>query len=220
MLTGGAAALAGVLGAPVPARAEAPHVPLLVIQPLGKQLPRIDVEYVATSLAAFYGFRIRVSKGVPLPRAAYYPKRRRYRAERLLDHLKRIRPAGTDRMLGLTGVDISTTKGKHEDWGILGLATVDGRVGVLSKFRCKRLARSAKHARERLGKVAVHEIGHTLGLPHCPTRGCLMEDGQGTVLTSDREYDLCQICRSRLLRAGHSLADSSLPIPWPEPKRK
>src|SRR5688500_11879077 len=49
---------------------------------------------------------------VPLQQAAYYPPRRRYRAERLLDFLRgRLadQPPST-RALGMTEVDISTTK--------------------------------------------------------------------------------------------------------------
>ena len=69
-----------------------------------------------------------------------------------------------------------------------------------------------------LKQVVMHEIGHTLGLDHCPNYGCLMEDARGTVLTVDREYDLCGDCRQRLVRSGHPLAGADVPIPWPKPE--
>jgi len=62
----------------------------------------------------------------------------------------------------------------------------------------------------------VHEIGHTLGLQHCPNVGCLMEDAEGKVATCDREYDLCAECRARLAANGHAL-ERPRAIPWPRP---
>jgi archaemetzincin len=205
-----AAAAAGLLVPP----ARAADSRVLYLQPLGKALPDADVDMVRRALLAFYKVELATLERSELPQSAYYPKRRRYRAEKLLGFLEKRRPANGYRMLGLTGVDISTTKPPHEDWGILGLATLDGVSCVLSSFRCKRLARNAEHARIRLGKVAVHEIGHTFGLPHCPNRGCLMEDGGGSVLTTDREYDLCTNCRQRLIATGYELAGGE--PPWPK----
>lgn len=189
---------------------------VIYVQPLGPELPDEDVRYVETSLRAFFDFDVQSLDRIELPKSAMNGKRTRYRAEKLLRVLEERRPDDGFRILGLTSADISTTKGKHADWGILGLATIDGRACVISSFRTKRAIRNAAHARERLGKVVVHEIGHTLGLPHCPNRGCLMEDAQGTVLTTDREYDLCHDCRMRLERRGHPLAGPEVPIPWPE----
>jgi archaemetzincin len=188
----------------------------LVLQPLGEELSEVDVDLVVTALREFYGFDIKRGAPAPLPASAYYAPRKRYRAERLLDFLGARVPADAFRVLGLTGVDISTTAHGVQDWGIMGLATIDGRVSVMSMFRCRRGSRSAEHARQRLGKVAVHEVGHTLGLEHCPNRGCLMEDAQGTNTTTDREYVLCPRCRALLARAGFTLPPNPVP-PWPEP---
>jgi archaemetzincin len=139
---------------------------------------------------------------VELPKSAFYAPRSRYRAEKLLDFVRARLPAGALRIAGITAVDISTTKPPHADWGILGLATIDGSACVLSTFRCHRRSKNAEHARVRFAKTAVHEIGHTFGLDHCPNRGCLMEDGGGSVLTTDRERDLCTACRMHLSKRG------------------
>jgi len=210
----GAAALA-IAARPRVTRAAAKR-DLVYLQPLGGELPAEDVELVRRGLTELIGMETRLLPRVELPAAAFYPPRRRYRAEKLLDFLDgRLPPDGT-RILGLTGVDISTTKGRFVDWGLLGLGRLGGASSVISEFRCRMRSPGPAQARQRLAKVAVHEAGHTLGLEHCPTRGCLMEDAEGQVATCDREYDFCQRCRGLLAGAGRPLP-SSPRIPWPRP---
>lgn len=186
---------------------------VLYIQPLGQELPQADVELVQRALRTFTGLDVKLLPRLDLPSAALYRPRKRYRAEKLLELLERKAPADAHRVLGLTGVDISTTKGHVKDWGIVGLATIDGKACVISSFRCRMKARDAQHARERLAKAAVHEIGHTLGLDHCPVKGCLMEDARGLIRTFDGETDLCSRCRRRLRELGRALPDKP-DIPW------
>ena len=189
---------------------------ILHIQPLGKELPGEDMAFVKQALVGIYNVQIRVLPRVDLPEQAYYEPRRRYRAEKILPFLLEKLPSDGDRILGLTGVDISTDKGSIKDWGILGLASLGGRECVISAFRCYGRAGEGTHARILLAKVAVHEFGHTLGLDHCTTRGCLMEDAGGRARTCDREYDLCAGCRSMLRAGGHAIPDRPF-IPWPRP---
>jgi archaemetzincin len=199
------------------AQAAEPSPPRRVyVQPLGSGMPTTELAFIRTSLLSFYDVEVVVLERAALPQSAFYAPRKRYRAERLLETLDRIVPKDGYRILGVTDVDISTTKGAYADWGVMGLGSMDGRTCVLSSFRCRRAAKNREHATIRMGKTAVHELGHTFGLPHCPNRGCLMEDGHGTVFTSDREYDLCSDSRLRLIETGHALAKDR-PIPWPKP---
>lgn len=182
--------------APAPPCSHVPGVCCVAIQPLGP-VPDEELRAVAEALAGLYGFQTRILEEVPLPDEAWYEPRRRYRAEKLLDFLAPRLPEGCDRIAGVTVKDISTTKGEIEDWGILGLAELPGVAAVFSTFRCRRRVHDVP-AIERLRRVAIHEIGHTLGLPHCPTYGCFLEDAGGKAETIDRETFLCDVCRERL----------------------
>jgi archaemetzincin len=198
-----------------------PRPAVVYLQPLGSGRDLVadaDLAFVARSLERFYGLEVRRLPAIALPRRAFYKPRERWRAEILLEELAARRPADARFVLGVTAADISTTKGRVFDWGVMGLGAYDGSAAVLSSLRTFRGAGSPERARQRLGKVAVHEIGHNLGLVHCPTRGCLMEDAAGRAATCDREYDLCPRCRHQLAAAGLPLP--SLPpttLPWPHP---
>jgi archaemetzincin len=178
---------------------EQPHlrdIDCVYLQPLG-DVSAETTAIVREALATTYGVELRTGPYRELPDDAYYEPRRRYRAEKLLDHLDTWLPADCDRIVGITRKDISTTKGKHEDWGILGLGQVPGSSCVVSSFRVRKQLHDVP-ADERLARVAIHELGHTLGLPHCPNLGCLMEDAEGSVVTIDRETHLCERCLRKI----------------------
>jgi archaemetzincin len=196
--------------------ASAALLKVVYLQPMGDALPAEDVHLVVTALTEMYQVKVETLPRVPLPKEAWYPPRHRWRADKLLSFLAPRLPADGLRILGLTAADISTTKGKIVDWGVLGLGDLDGNASVISTFRCHKKARDGTHARQRLAKTAVHEVGHTLGLPHCTTDGCLMHDAEGKVATTDGEYDLCERCRAKLGAAGHRVAADPR-LPWPRP---
>lgn len=120
----------------------------------------------------------------PLPQEAYYRPRKRYRAEKLLRVLEREQPARTS-VLGMTEVDISTTKGHYKDWGVFGLGMIGGTSSVISTFRLRRGRPSAELYRFRIVSAAVHEVGHMLGLNHCTEPRCVMNDAEGSIETVD-----------------------------------
>lgn len=143
-----------------------------------------------------------------MPSQAYYKPRNRYRADSLLRWMSRENIQGHGRILGLTALDISTTKYdskgevkepayKYRDWGIFGLGERPGDAAVVSTFRLHHSDRYKYIG--RVIRVCIHETGHMLGLKHCPNTGCVMEDAAETIRTIDRvNADLCEDCRRRI----------------------
>ncbi|WP_052548960.1 hypothetical protein [Enhygromyxa salina] len=146
---------------------------------------------VEQALETELAVEVEVHAPVELPEAAYYPPRKRYRADALLDFLDSYAAdAGIDpsvKLLGLTEVDISTTSEPHEDWGIFGLGRSPGQSAVVSSKRLSRRPKNREHVRFRLATTSVHEIGHTFGLPHCQEEqaGCVMLDAEGGIENTD-----------------------------------
>jgi archaemetzincin len=158
--------------------------------PLGDYEDKL-LPIAARGISFLFGFTVTTLDPLPLPKAAYYEPRKRYRAEKLLEFLNaEVLPgSGCTLLIGFTKRDISTTKEPYEDWGVLGLGEISGTASVVSTFRAGRGV-SFRVKAQRTVKVVNHEIGHVLGLPHLNDEGCLMHDAEGTVKTIDKEHGL------------------------------
>ena len=82
------------------------------------------------------------------------------------------------------------------DFGVMGLGYRPGNACVASTFRL-----NAENKSEQFYKVAIHELGHTQGLKHCPDKTCFMRDAEGKNPTNE-EKDFCQNCK-KVLRSKH-----------------
>ncbi len=178
----------------------------VAIQPLG-EVPLSWVDSIQKALTIQYGFEVLILDEVTLPKSAFVQiKTPRYRADSLLVYLKKLKPKDFDYIIGITQKDISTSKKtdagkvkqphqKYFDWGIMGLATRPGKSCVISSFRIQHKNKEIFYS--RLQKIAVHELGHNLGLKHCEaSESCVMRDAAESVKTIDHvEGTLCESCK-------------------------
>jgi len=178
------------------------------LQPIGK-FEKTYLDTIKKAIEAIYGLEVVILPEMALPKSAYTTVRfPRYRADSLLHILDREIPDSLDFIMGLTSVDISTTKtdkdgnikkpeSKYIDFGIFGLGYCPGNATVISVFRLEN--KNRKIFFERIKKVCVHELGHNFGLPHCPTITCVMEDAKETIKTIDNEeLRLCEKCLAKI----------------------
>lgn len=156
------------------------------------------LEFTKKRITDFYGFECVIDNRIPLTDDILASSKKRYEASKIITKYN-----SKKNVLLLTDVDIAYfNKQKNiSEYGIIGLGFRPGTTCVVSTFRIKRNV-SEKKMLERLEKVSIHEVGHNLGLDHCPhDRKCLMNDARGTVSQIDHEdIWLCDKCNLQIGR--------------------
>ncbi|MFS4431146.1 Zn-dependent protease [Chryseobacterium sp. S90] len=168
---------------------EKPVVTIL-IQPF-KDIKTETVAKVTEGIKNVYP-NVKVLNAIDFPENTYYKERNRYRADSIIKFLNKETKEGFV-TIGLTSKDISATRGKIKDFGIMGLGYRPGKACVASNFRLNKENRD-----EQFYKIAIHELGHTQGLPHCPEKMCFMRDAEGKNPTNE-ETDFCKKCKTFLI---------------------
>jgi archaemetzincin len=166
---------------------------IIDIQPYA-EIPDNLVNYVYKELCKIYP-HVNLLKSIPLPKRAYYVPRNRYRADTLI-YLLRSNTKDGHVTIGLTSKDISSDKGSIIDFGIMGLGFQPGKSCVVSPFRL-----SKNNLKDQFFKVAIHELGHTQGLSHCPDKTCIMTDANSKN-TTENETGFCKKCNAFLKVKG------------------
>lgn len=165
---------------------------------------------VSASIQRTFGCNVEILPSQAIPKNAFVNiKSPRYRADSIIDMLRRDMDPKFDHIIGLTALDISTTKrdvfgnvlkpaSRYEDWGVFGLGFRPGESCVVSTFRLN--TTDSKLLLERLKKVCNHELGHNLGLAHCTSGDkCVMKDAAETIKTVDYvDLVLCSDCQSKI----------------------
>jgi len=165
-----------------------------LLVPIG-EVEEATLETLGQSLAQVFGSRIEIGDRVLLPQSRD-PRRGQYLASTLLALIPS--PASGNRALGVVDVDLYAPGLNF----VFGQADIAGKRAVISLRRLRQefygLPRDATLFMERSLKEAVHELGHTYGLRHCPNPGCVMHFSNSLGDTDIKGSDFCTVCQEKV----------------------
>jgi len=170
---------------------------VIVIIPIGNPEEAV-LEGLEQSLPALFGQRVKINDRISPPSELWNQDRAQYLAPSLLDLVPH--PSPGNRALGVVEADIYVPGLNF----VFGLADVAGKRALISLRRLGQgfygLPADDALLLDRAVKEAVHELGHTYGLTHCPDRTCVMHFSNSLRDTDLKGSDFCPTCRGKLIR--------------------
>jgi archaemetzincin len=165
----------------------------IIIAPVGAIAPDL-CESVAREIERVFGCPAEIKPLLADLEFALDPLRRQYHSTLILQKLAALAPPGVLKVIAICQVDLFIPILTH----VYGEAQLGGKAAIISTCRLEEglsAAGANPTLHRRLGKEAVHELGHTFTLRHCRERSCIMHYCR-SIKDVDRKSDqLCRHCR-------------------------
>ncbi|THU39677.1 matrixin family metalloprotease [Niastella caeni] len=187
---------------------------IIALQSIG-HYDQQQLQFIRKELQQFFKTPIFILKETGMPASFInMSKGERYSADSIIKWLAHTAPDSISQVVGFTHKDIFTTRRENGHikepestyavWGIFGQGYMPGRSCVVSDHRLQ--TSDNKRFKHRLRTVVIHEIGHNMGLPHCPSKNCIMSDANERIQTVDNSADdYCKGCKERLYLNANAL---------------
>jgi archaemetzincin len=155
------------------------------------------IETLRYDLNKAFGKEVWIGKGMPHPDYAFNRKRNQYLSTAILKAMMgRKESAIYEKILGMIDLDLYVPKLNF----VFGEASKRAAIISLTRLRNEfyNLPKDEGFFRKRVLTEAVHELGHTYGLGHCPNPHCVMFFSNSLTDTDMKGPDFCQRCKSRV----------------------
>jgi len=145
---------------------------------------------------------VETGKGMRVPQEAYNSRRNQYFSSFILNKLRQaIKPAKPQKILAISDVDLYVESLNF----VFGEAELGGHFAIISLARLRQSFYGFPGDKalflERAKKEAVHELGHTFGLRHCPNPECVMHFSNSLRDTDRKRASFCSRCQELLKKS-------------------
>ena len=124
---------------------------------------------------------------------AFDQGRNQYHSTLILEELTNRAPASAVKVLAITDVDLFIPIMTY----VYGEAQLNGKACIISTSRLKKglpLIDTQEAFLARVFKEAIHELGHTFNLLHCPDYACIMHYCRSEDDVDRKSEELCRYC--------------------------
>ncbi len=171
----------------------------ITIQPYHPE-DNFDKETLTKRLEDIFYLPVKWLPPAELPQIAYNPARNQFLGDYFLRELVNVKD-NKEIALGIVSVDLYEPELNF----VFGVASAVTKTAVISTYRLHNtfygLPENKQIFIDRITKEAVHEIGHTLGLGHCPDPECVMHFSNSIVDTDRKSYLFCSSCYQKVQAA-------------------
>lgn len=166
----------------------------IILVPIG-DIKAETLKVLSHHLKETFSVGIKIHEAMELPEEAYNPKREQYFSPRLMNKVRSfIKPKPEEKILGIADVDLYV-QGLNF---VFGEAELNGHFAIISLARLRQSFYGLPDDKalffERVQKEAVHELGHTFGLNHCPNPDCVMHFSNSLGDTDRKSASFCLRC--------------------------
>ena len=166
----------------------------LVISPIGDlDVDRELLEQVGKEVGRVFGYDTSIRPLIEEKDLWLDPIRKQYHSTPILETLAIISPPEAIKVLAITKVDLFIPILTH----VYGEAQLGGKACILSTYRFTEglfLAVGTESFRYRIVKEAIHELGHTFNLRHCPDAVCVMHYCRSLKDVDRKSDQFCRYC--------------------------
>jgi archaemetzincin len=166
---------------------------IISLVPVGR-IERSQLESLAEGLTSQLHTACLIEPERPNSEFAYNPVRGQYHSTAVLKRLLQEPHAESWRVLGVADFDLYIPILTF----VFGEAQLSNTGALVSTHRLRPefygMPKDPQLLRERLLKEALHELGHTLGLAHCPEYLCVMSSSHSVERIDLKQASFCPVC--------------------------
>ena len=168
----------------------------IIISPFGEFNPDL-IDAVAAEIKRVFGFSTACESILQDIAFALDQNRNQYHSTLILEQLAANCPDRAIRVIALVQVDLFIPILTH----VYGEAQLGGKACIVSSYRLNEGRSAALVDRkyiDRVVKEAIHELGHTFKLRHCPEHTCIMHYCRNEEDVDRKSDQLCRYCKVML----------------------